>query len=138
MISTSITSPHPTRVTANRRGAVTVEFALVLPIILLVFLAALELTAANIIRHSASNAAYEAARRMIIPGASREAAQQEARSILQMTGCQNGADVAIENVGRQVRVTVSVPASQNSWGLTRFVGNLVIRQTVLLSREEPD
>ncbi|MCA9061466.1 MAG: pilus assembly protein [Planctomycetaceae bacterium] len=120
----------------RRAGAVTVEFSLVLPIVFFLFLGSLELTAVNIIRHSASNAAYEAARKMVIPGGTEAAARAEAIRLLQITKCSNGATVTVDSSGRQVRVTVSVPAASNSWGLSRFIGGLTVRQTAVLSKEE--
>ncbi len=50
----------------RRAGAVTVEFAVVAPLIFLLFLGGLELTAMNFVRQTASNASYEAARRAIV------------------------------------------------------------------------
>ena len=51
-----------------RRGATAVEFAIVLPILLTFVWAAFEFTRWAMIRHVADNAAYEAARCVIVPG----------------------------------------------------------------------
>lgn len=52
----------------HRGGTAIVEFAVVAPLIFLLFLGGLELTALNFARQTAGNASYEAARKMIIPG----------------------------------------------------------------------
>ena len=48
---------------SRRRGALTVEFAIVAPLIFLLFLGGLELTALNFARQTLGNASYEAARK---------------------------------------------------------------------------
>ena len=59
-----------------RRGATLVEFAIVVPVIFTLFLGAIEMTRLNFIRHSASNAAYEGARKAIVPGSSISAVER--------------------------------------------------------------
>ncbi len=53
----------------------TVEFAICFPLLLLFFFAAFEFCRANMIRQTADNAAYEGARRAIVPGATAEDAR---------------------------------------------------------------
>jgi Flp pilus assembly protein TadG len=53
----------------HRRGATAVEFALTAPIFFVFLLSAFEFGWLNVIRHTADNAAYEAARAAIVPGA---------------------------------------------------------------------
>jgi len=49
-----------------RRGATTVEFAITAPVFFLFLLAAFEFGWLNVIRHTADNAAYEAARTAMV------------------------------------------------------------------------
>ncbi len=73
-----IRTTHPTANRASRRkGAMTVEFAIVAPLIFLLFLGGLELTALNFARQTLGNASYEAARKMIIPGGTAAQARAE-------------------------------------------------------------
>src|SRR4051812_11308365 len=58
------------RPAAGRRcGATLVEFAICLPVLLVMVFGSIELCRLNMLRHGATQAAYEAARRGIVPGA---------------------------------------------------------------------
>src|SRR3954470_9870656 len=70
----------------GRVGAVAVEFAITAPIFFLFLLAAFEFGWLNVIRHTADNAAYEAARTVIVPGATSAEATAKATSILNAVG----------------------------------------------------
>ncbi|MEQ9410411.1 MAG: TadE/TadG family type IV pilus assembly protein [Fuerstiella sp.] len=119
-----------------RHGALTVEFALVVPLLFLLFLGGLELTTMNMIRHSAGNAAYEAARRAALPGGTKKAAKEEALATLEALGAANNTKVDVEITANYAEVTIAVPVAKNSWGLGRFSGNLTIRKTCKLTREQ--
>ncbi|MBL8818346.1 MAG: pilus assembly protein [Planctomyces sp.] len=119
----------------RRAGAVTVEFAVVAPLIFLLFLGGLELTAMNFVRQTASNASYEAARRAIVPGSTVAEAEAEAMRLLTALRIQNGAVVTINRTTEKVNVTIEIPAANHSWGLTRFSKNLKIRQHCQLTLE---
>jgi Flp pilus assembly protein TadG len=121
-----------------RCGATTVEFAIVVPIIFAMFLGAVEMTRLNFIRHSASNAAYEGARKAIVPGSSTADAQTEARRLMTALGVSNGITVTVTSTTATTTVTVSVPVNQNSWGAARFSSGMTITQTCTLSRESTD
>ncbi len=118
-----------------RKGATTVEFAIVVPIILTMFLGAIELTRLNFIRQSAANISYEAARQAIVPGNSEQEARNEATRLLNALGIANGSTVAITSTLTRITVTVTVPSNQNSWGISRFSGGLNISQSCTLTRE---
>jgi hypothetical protein len=55
-------------------------------VFLLFLLAAFEFGWLNVLRHTADNAAYEAARSAIIPGASQTDAQNKANQLLNIVG----------------------------------------------------
>ena len=64
----------------RRQGAAVIEMALTLPVLFLLLFACYEFGRANMIRHTAQGAAYEAARVAIVPGATRaEAAVRTTR-----------------------------------------------------------
>src|SRR5437667_11175205 len=72
-----------------RRGATAVEFAIVAPIFFLFLMAAFEFGWLNVLRHTADNAAYEAARAAMVPGATAADAIAKANSILNIVRARN-------------------------------------------------
>jgi Flp pilus assembly protein TadG len=108
------------RVGKSRRGALTVEFAIAAPLIFLLFLGGLELTALNFARQTAGNASYEAARKLIIPGGTVAQAQSEGLRQMNIVGLGTGASCTVVNAATTATATVSVPATNVSWGLMRF------------------
>jgi len=120
---------------SNRTGALTVEFAIVVPLIFLLFLGGLELSALNFARQTAGNASYEAARKLIIPGGTAAQAQAEGLRQMNIVGLGTGATVTIVNDPDYATATVSVPASNVSWGLVRFCSGYTLRQSCTLTKE---
>jgi Flp pilus assembly protein TadG len=102
-----------------RRGAVSVEFALTFPILFLLLLGALELGRMNMIRETVNNAAYDAARTCIVPGATNKEGVDAATAILNSIGVSNGTvqvqPSTITDTTPTVSATVSVPYSTNMW-----------------------
>ncbi len=123
------------RVGTSRRGALTVEFAIAAPLIFLLFLGGLELTALNFARQTAGNASYEAARRLIIPGGTVAQAQAEGLRQMNMVGLGTGASCTVVNAATTATATVSVPATNVSWGLMRFCAGYNITQKCTLTKE---
>ena len=121
-------------VCADRRGTLAVEFALVAPIIFMLFFAGLEMTSLNLMRHTAGNASYEAARKAIVPGATFAEAEQEARRLLSSVGAVNGVTVDVQDDGNKVTVNIQIPVDQNSWGLAHFSSGWTITKSCTLSR----
>jgi Flp pilus assembly protein TadG len=120
----------------DRKGALTVEFTLVAPIIFFLFFGSLEITAVNILRQSAGNAAYEAARTGVVPGATADDAIAMATEMLTVLSAHRGAVVTVNEELEKVTVTIAVPAEQNSWGLSRYVGGITITESCVLSRDK--
>ena len=136
MKSPSAHNQRPTKTRHRRSGSVTVETALVVPIIFMIFLGAVELTAMNIIRHTASNAAYEAARKAALPGADVDKAEEIGLGVLTGMGFGNGATAQINLTTESAEAVITVPMAGNSWGLTRFSGGLTIVKSCKLTREQ--
>ena len=131
-------SGAPNRTTnrpSRRKGAMTVEFAIVAPLIFLLFLGGLELTALNFARQTLGNASYEAARKMIIPGGTAAQAQAEGIRQMNLVGISNGVTVTTSETQTNVTVQVSVPAATVSWGLIRFSSGYVLKQSCSLTKE---
>ena len=108
----------------RRWGATTVEFALVAPAFFLVIMSMFEFTRLNVLRHTADNAAYEAARVAIVPGATVAQARTEANRLLTVVGAR-GAQVnfnptTITPQTDSVTVSVSIPLDSNGWIIPRF------------------
>ena len=125
---------------SRRRGAVAVEFAVAASVLFLMIFASLEFARMNMIRHSVDNAAYEAARTAIVPGATAAEAEATARSIMQViwaTGVQVDVDPSvIQNSTPEVVVTVSVPADSNGFIAPHFFRGKSFVGQCRLTREE--
>lgn len=123
----------------NRRGVTTVEFAIVLPTFILLLFASFEFSRLNVIRHTADNAAYEAARIGMVPGATAAEAVAEANRILGIVSTR-GATVTItpavlDSNTDTITVAVDVPLSQNGWIVPRFSGGAVMHAESTLRAE---
>jgi Flp pilus assembly protein TadG len=122
-----------------RRGAVIVEFAIAAPIFLLFLLAAFEFGWLNVMRHTADNAAYEAARMVIVPGATAAEATAKANSILNVVGAR-GAQIqitpaTITTSTKEVTVAIDLPMKQNGLVTPRFTRNTVLHSESTLKTE---
>ncbi|MDZ4657966.1 MAG: TadE/TadG family type IV pilus assembly protein [Bythopirellula sp.] len=125
-----------------RRGATAVEFAIVAPIFFLLMLASFEFSRMNVIRHTADNAAYEAARHAMVPGATAAEAVAKANTILNTVGTR-GARVTITptTLGPTVdtiNVQIDVPLNQNGWIVPKFTSGrtLTAQSTLRTERAE--
>ena len=118
-----------------RKGAHSVEFAIVLPMMMLLFASGIEFARINMLRHLAENASYEAARKAIVPGNTDNDARGEALRLLSNLGVGNGATASVSRSLNSITVTVAVPISQNSWGLTRLTGGYTVTQSCSLTLE---
>jgi Flp pilus assembly protein TadG len=126
----------------TRRGATVVEFALTAPVFFLFLLAAFEFGWFNVMRHTADNAAYEAARHAMVPGATAAEARGKANSILSIVGTR-GANVRISPPilapdTDEITVTIDVPVNQNALILPRFTRNSTIRASSTLRTERAE
>ncbi|MEM6330541.1 MAG: TadE family protein [Planctomycetota bacterium] len=122
-----------------RAGATAVEFAIVAPVFFTVVFAMFEFSRVNVLRHTADNAAYEAARVAMVPGATAGDAVAEANRLMGVVGAR-GVRVAVDppSLGpatRQVTVSVEVPMSENSLVVSRFTNNATLRSESTLRTE---
>lgn len=119
-----------------RVGSVAVEFALVAPILFLFFFAGFEFCRVAMIRHTADNAVYEAARRAIIPGATSGEVRAEAERVLSTIGLsQYTLDIrprTITDETEAVSVRVQIPVEPNSYVPARFfIGQEITRELTM-------
>lgn len=124
---------------SERRGTVTVEMALVLPLFFLFLFASIEFSRMNMIRHTAENAAYEAARSAIIPGGTAARARAVGEEIMASVGCIGTVvttdPVTIDNSTPTVEVFVRVPTGANAYFVPNFFsGNITGRSKLTRER----
>lgn len=127
---------------STRRGATVVEFALTAPVFFLFLLAAFEFGWFNVMRHTADNAAYEAARHAMVPGATAAEARDKANSILSIVGTR-GANVRVTPSfvtpeTDEITVTIDVPMDQNALILPRFTRGNTVRASSTLRTERAE
>jgi Flp pilus assembly protein TadG len=126
----------------QRRATTTVEFAVTLPLVLLLFFGSIEFARVNLLRHTAAQAAYEGARRGIVPGATASDVQTVAQQILN-SAFASGYTVAItpSTITRnttQVTVDISIPLTSNSWVAPMYFGGKTLTKSFTLQRELND
>jgi Flp pilus assembly protein TadG len=126
----------------HRRGAAAVEFAVTAPIFFLFLLASFEFGWMNVLRHTADNAAYEAARAAMVPGATAADATAKANSILKIVRARNATvtvtPAVITTSTKSVTVDVDVPMSSNALVLPRFTSKTVLHSESTLRTERAD
>jgi Flp pilus assembly protein TadG len=140
MITTRQVEPRSAR--KLRRGAVTVEFAIVAPIFFLLLMAAFEFGWMNVIRHTADNAAYEAARAAMVPGATAADATAKATTLLKIVGAR-GAKISITpatltTATKEVTVAIDVPMNSNGLITPRFSKKTVLHSESTLRTERAE
>jgi Flp pilus assembly protein TadG len=123
----------------ERRGAVTVEFAFCVPVLLLFFFGSIEFARVNMIRQTIENAVYEGCRRGVVPGATADDCRAAAQSVLNGVAAQ-GADITvspavIDDDSHEVTVSVSVPINSNSWVAPFFFRDTSVSGAMTLRRE---
>jgi Flp pilus assembly protein TadG len=126
----------------RRRGAAAVEFALTAPVFFVFLLGAFEFGWLNVIRHTADNAAYEAARAAMVPGATAAEAVAKATGLLDIVGAR-GARVTVTPAvlspdTNQVTVAIDVPMSSNGLIVPRFSSQTTLRSSSTLQTERAE
>lgn len=133
-----ISRPH----LGQRRGAALVEFALTVPIFFLFLLAAFEFGWLNVVRHTADNAAYEAARTAMVPGATVAEAAAKANSILNVVGARSATITVTPNpittATTQVKVEIDLPMNRNALVVPKFTGATVLHSESTLKTERAE
>jgi Flp pilus assembly protein TadG len=119
-----------------------VEFALTAPIFFLFLLAAFEFGWLNVIRHTADNAAYEASRTAIVPGATATEARAKANNLLNIVGARAATITVTPAIltpeTNQVTVDIDIPMNSNGLIVPRFTRNKTIHSTSTLRTERAE
>lgn len=109
------------------------------PMFFVLLFAGIEFSVLSTIRSTANNAAYEGARRLVIPGADAAIGIAEAERIMAVVGVNTltvtVTPATITDETRDVTVRVSVPYADNSIIVPWFTGGLVINSESTLRTE---
>ncbi len=123
-----------------RRGTVTVELAITLPIIFALLLGAVDFSRANMIRNTLDNAAFESARFATIPGATSAEICAKAQEVLDILAIKNVVIVVTPNIitdsTEKVTVSISVDLGQNLYAASQILSGKTIEKSCTLTREQ--
>lgn len=130
----------------RRRGAVAVEFAILVMLFVVIMLGILEFGRAIQVQQVITNAAREAARRAIVPGATDQQIQNVVNRYMVAAGIR-GHNVVVQVNGAQtnlagatshdaISVSVSVPYSQVRWIATNWIANDANLEATVVTRRE--
>ncbi|MEN1678867.1 MAG: TadE family protein [Planctomycetota bacterium] len=125
---------------SRRRGATTVEFAIVAPLLFGLVLAGVEFSRANLILHTCHIAAVEGARSGIVPGATVADCEEAANAELTLLGVNQATITVTPSPIRPdddtVTVQIDVPlGAANGFLVKGYLFGKDFRSTVTLSRE---
>jgi Flp pilus assembly protein TadG len=128
------------RALKDERGTTSVEFAFAAPVVFLLVLGIMEFWNVNLYRNFATQAAYEASRRGIVPGITAAELQNVALAKMRTVGAR-GVEVDVEpdvitQETQEVTVTVTVPIAPNAWLIAMFFPqDSIIRRSTVLNSE---
>jgi Flp pilus assembly protein TadG len=130
----------PVELVGRRRGTAVVEFAVCLPLLMLIVLGAMEATHAIFLKQALSAAAYEGMRVAIEPGGKQADAVRQAESILNARLVKGSTIVFDRNVdvtprGQKVAVQVSAPISSNSPFIGRVIADRIVTVRTVMVKE---
>ena len=126
---------------ANRRGVAAVEFAVCLPMIVLLVFGSIEASSFIFLKQSLATAAYEGAREAVREEADNASASAMAINILNARTVQDfriqfpSGDVSAADRGDEIIMEVSAPTNSNSPLLGRFLTNRVLTSRVVMVKE---
>jgi len=124
---------------SRRSGVVSVEMAMCLPVLFLLLFGCYEVANANMLHHAAENAAYEAARAGIVPGATAQKCRDQAALILRGMGIQQfNVTVTPGTLQRNtatVIINVDVPLTGNALISPVFFGGVTFHGGCEMIRE---
>ncbi|MEM6690496.1 MAG: TadE family protein [Planctomycetota bacterium] len=101
----------------RRRGAALVEFAIVSNLLFLLVMTCIDFARLNMVRNLSQDAAYYAARQAMVPGATKQEAEDLARNIMSAMVA-SGVDVSVSDLDQNSsEITVRVDVNLNSVAL---------------------
>ena len=126
--------------TRRRRGTAVVEFAVCLPLLMLIVLGAMEATHGIFLKQALSAAAYEGMRAAIEPGSKQADATRQAQSILDarlVKGSKIAFDTAVDTAsrGQKIALEITAPISSNSPFIGRVIPDRLVRVRTVMVKE---
>ncbi|MEM9586674.1 MAG: TadE/TadG family type IV pilus assembly protein [Planctomycetota bacterium] len=132
---------NATRARSRRRGAAAIEFAVCLPVIVLLVFGSIEASSFIFLKQSLCVAAYEGCREAIRAESTNATARSRATTILNSRGVTgfdiqfpNGA-VANADRGDEIVVVVTAPTNTNSPLAGDYITNRVLNARVVMVKE---
>lgn len=131
----------------SRLGAVTLEFALIAPVVVAFFMGMFELGRAVMVKETLDNAARNGAKMGTMPGKTNTDVLTEIVGILQGKGLPTGkatvtvkvndvqADVSTASAGDKISVSVAIPAKDVTWTGTFYQGSAAITSESTVMRK---
>lgn len=127
---------------SRRKGTTIVEFAVVAPIFFTLIFAGIEFSVIGTIRSTSHNAAYEAARVLVVPGAVAQDGIDEAERIMGIVGVDTltvtTTPAVIDNDTKEIKVNIVIPYDENALFTPWFLGNVTLRSECTLKTERFD
>lgn len=137
--------PHRPR---KRSGVAMLEFAIVLPILLMLVLGIIEMGRVMMLNQVVTNANREACRQAIVPGASEARILEIVHQSLNASGVSEsgrvvrlldeaGSPASLDAIASKSPVVVEtqVPYAENTWGFTSIMGSRLLVSRVTMRRE---
>ena len=127
--------------TEKRRGVAAVEFAVCIPLFLLLTIGAIQTTDAIYLKNSLRVVAYEAVREGVKPTGTNTTVSTRANEILTARNVQGGvvttspSDVSTAAAGDSITITVTAPANSNTIMPNWFFTDKIIREQMVMTRE---
>jgi Flp pilus assembly protein TadG len=127
-------------VASCRRGATSIEVAIVAPLFFLLVLATVEFSRVSMLRNLVQDASYEAARECMVEGATSAEATELVQRLMRLVAAK-AAEVRINDGAglkadsESIKVEVSLPLNQNCLALGWICGDTVLSATTELKTE---
>ncbi|MEZ6126071.1 MAG: TadE/TadG family type IV pilus assembly protein [Planctomycetaceae bacterium] len=125
----------------RRKGVAAAEFAVSLPILLVLMIGTIEACSMIYLKQTLSVAAYESIRASVVPNSSVASVQDAANAILTSRGVSGStvvvspADYATQPAGSWITVTVSAPGSANSVITGWYYDNQTVSASATMMKE---
>jgi Flp pilus assembly protein TadG len=104
------------------------------------FFGSIEFSRVNMLRHSVAEAAYEGARRGIVPGATATEVQSQSAAVLDSVKARSYtiavSPTTLAADTPEVTVSVSLPLDQNSWVGGLYFGGKTMTKSFTMRREK--
>ncbi len=134
----NIRKRRPTDSSGNRAGAAAVEFALCVPLLFLVTWGCIEMTRYNLVKNVAHQAAFEAARVGVKPGATVQEIEDEAQRQMQNVCSECTVDVTpgvITSNTETITVNVQVDIRSQGLLLLRYFDDPILEASFTIRRD---